>query len=808
MGKPMKNRILGIAVALSLLAVVFAALPTSALVNYTGSVGTTDDTSNLKDTYIWGQQVYVSVEVKYHSVWSNQPIQVRLVSVAGGTLDWFNTNSNDPADGWYNSSTAAGHLTLSTGPAITSDLASYYVVVYERNTWTEVARTTIVVKNTGLWLDPDNGIYYPGQPVVAKFVTTATTTMFYVHTVNDTGVTMPNMNWTGQSATTGWWDSAFTLATDLPDGQYTMRVRDATTHNIMNGGTAHLTFNVQKYTFSVTADRGYYLPGMTANIQYSTKEVATFTQATGVTITYSAMWYNLSGNATWLNSTLAGVSGVQQFLIPTDANMSYTISIVYWANESTRSASDSVTLNFAMLTGSVSITPLGTLMPGETVATTVTAYLGGGDPLPGAAIDISVLANGTAIAAYGSTNLTSDLQGRVTHTFTLVDAAADGTYVVSAKISMVGFSRTVIGLFNVLSSGEIWVTLDKERYYGGDDIVATLTPLWNGKVVAVPNFGYDFSIDTGVLLEGNTSDTTVSATIPADYYGDIDIAVDAFYNGIHIGGGNDSVVRLADITLIAAKSNYRPGDNLVFDWNIVTGVSSATLMYDITDSNGLLVKSESPAFATTGSFSQLVPTANAPSHYHVHMWMTTATGGYEDASLSVDMLEAYELQIWVEKSGYADGTYKPGQTVKLHYSIGAYVFEPLRAYELYVIPDYNPFIMVSYVSLDFIVTDQVGTVEFTLPSDAPAAERMILAVLIDPTNGNSLSIDQTALTVGGQLTGWDKSIAGMSAIDFSILLLLIIMILLLIVMPFLKGRMGGGPKPAEAPKVEPPPPTP
>jgi hypothetical protein len=70
-----------------------------------------------------------------------------------------------------------------------------------------------------------------------------------------------------------------------------------------------------------------------------------------------------------------------------------------------------------------------------------------------------------------------------------------------------------------------------------------------------------------------------------------------------------------------------------------------------------------------------------------------------------------------------------------------------------------------------------------------------------------VSGDTTALTVGGQLTGWDKNIAGMSAIDFSILLLLIIMILLLIVMPFLKGRMGG-PKPVEAPKVETPPPTP
>jgi len=804
MGKPMKNRILSIALALSLLAVVFAALPTGAQVDYTGSVKTTDDTGNLKDTYIQGQQVYVIVEVKYQGVWADVPIQVRLVATTGGYVSHFHTDSDDPADGWYNSTTAAGHLTLSTNAWIDPDvdLTAYYVVVYRDGSMEEIARTTIVVKRTGLSLEPNNGIYYPGQAVAAKFVTMATTTMFYVHTVNSTGVTMANMNWTGQSAITGWWEHAFTLATDLPDDTYTMRVRDATTHAIMNSGNAHLSFDVQKYMFEVWADREYYLPGMTANIQYMTMEVATFTQATGVTITYSAMWYNAIGNATWLNSTLAGVSGVHQFVIPTDANMSYDVEIVYWANESTRSASDDVTLEFAMLSGLVAIDPLGTLMPGETVVTTVTAYLGNvpDDTLPGAAVDISVMANGTAIPAYGSVNLTSDLAGEVTHTFALVDAAADGIYIVSAKITMVGFSATVIGLFEVKSDGEIWVKLDKERYYGGDDIVATLTPLWNGKVVEVSNFGYAFLIDTGVLVWANTSDTTVSTTIPVDYYGDIEIGVSAYYNGIGIDGGDDSEVRFADITLTAQMNDYRPGDDLVFEWNILTGAIAGTLMYEITDSNGMLVISDSPAFATTGSFSQLVPTVNAPQHYYVHMWMTTAAGGYADASLTVDMLNSHELQIWVEKSGYADGTYKPGQTVKLHYSIGAYVMEPLKSYILRVTTDYNP------VGMDFILTDSAGTVEFALPDDAPAAEMGISASLIDPVTG-PVSSDTTAITVGGQLTGWDKSVAGMSAIDFSILLLLIIMILLLIVMPFLKGRMGA-PKPAEAPKVEPPPPSP
>jgi len=454
----MKNRILSIALALSLLAVVFAALPTSAQVDYTGSVKTTDDTGNLKDTYIQGQAVYVIVDVKYQGVWADEPILVRLETTTGGVVSHFHTDSNDPAVGWYNSTTAAGHLTLATGAGITDDLTSYYVVVYRDGSMEEIARTTIVVKKIGLSLDPNNGMYYPGQAVVAKLVTTSTTVLFYVHTVNATGVTMPLMNWTGQSATTGWWEHAFTFASDLPDGTYTMRVRDATTHALM----VHIHFNVQKYVFEVWADRDYYLPGMTAYIQYVTMDVATFTQATGVAISYSAMWGNSSGNATWLNSTLTGSSGVQQFVIPTDIAMWLDVEITYWANESTRTASDSVTLQFGMLSGSVAFAHMGSLMPGETVAATVNVELGG-DSLPGAAVDISVLANGTAIPAYGSVNLTSDLAGEVTHTFTLVDAAADGTYIVSAEITMVGFSMTAIGLFQVQSTGEIWVKLDKER---------------------------------------------------------------------------------------------------------------------------------------------------------------------------------------------------------------------------------------------------------------------------------------------------------------------------------------------------------
>ena len=54
MGKPMKSRILGIVLALSLLAGVFAALPVKAAVDYTGSVVTTDNLGAAKNTYFFG----------------------------------------------------------------------------------------------------------------------------------------------------------------------------------------------------------------------------------------------------------------------------------------------------------------------------------------------------------------------------------------------------------------------------------------------------------------------------------------------------------------------------------------------------------------------------------------------------------------------------------------------------------------------------------------------------------------------------------------------------------------------------------
>ena len=289
MGKPMKNRILTIALALSLLATVFVAIPTTAAYDYTGSLVTTDDDGVLKSTYVQGEPVYVNVEAMYHGDLSAEDIYVVLRTTGGSTYSWFYQTTDDPVVGWYNSSEAGAVSTLSTGAGITGEETLYYIIAYERWTMTELDRTTIVVLESGLTVDPDpvyiSGYgyvgYYPGQTLTVTLVTTHMTDMFYVQIVNETDVTV--QNWTAQIAPAGYWTTVWTIPASLADGDYWIQVRDASNHNTWN--SYHI--DVQKYWFNIEAQRSVYMPGETAKMDYFTLDISTMGDEVGVTITYA-----------------------------------------------------------------------------------------------------------------------------------------------------------------------------------------------------------------------------------------------------------------------------------------------------------------------------------------------------------------------------------------------------------------------------------------------------------------------------------------------------------------------------------------
>ncbi|MBU0685618.1 MAG: hypothetical protein ABIE25_05925 [Thermoplasmatota archaeon] len=790
MGKPMRNRILSIALALGLLAMVFAAVPTNAAIDYTGSVKTTDNASTAKSTFVQGEYVYVNVMAEYRGDLANVPIQVRLVSTAGGIVWHFHASTNTPDLGWYNSTTVG----LWTGSGFTGDSTAYdVVVVYDGGGNQEIARKSVVVMKEGLTLDPDPWTipYYPGQTVTAKVVTTYTSDFFFVETQNVSGAIV--MNWTDQGAPAGYWSKTFQIPTDMKDGSYTMYVKDKASPYLP---WYQIDFDVQKYVFNADADRYWYLAGETAKIQYETIDIASFLMETGVTVTYSAHWLNSSGNDSWDNDTLLGASGVQEFTIPTDISLYEDVEITYWANESTRSAEDMVTLHFGILTGTVAVDETD-YVPGDTVVVTVNADVGGND-LPGANVEIAVFVNGTSATSYGISNLTTDQQGRIVHTFKLADSAAKGSYIVKATISKVGVSTARETVFQVDSDGYIDVRLNKEYYTSGDTVTATFKAIWNNQVITLPTIGYEIDTGLGLLEFSSTTETTVTAELPAGYYGWVSVNAFAWYNDVPIMGYDDADVILASLVLTADKLEYRPGDAVTFSWQIVTSVASGTLIYEIVDENDVKVATGTPAYATSGSFQFAVPDMNAPTELHARMWMTTTDGGYAEASADVQLLNEYELKIWVEKSKYADGAFKPGDTVTVHYSIGAYALDQLPLYRLQIWMSYNP------IGVSVLVTEPTGKVNIKMPTDTPTASVGIGASLYDGTNNVWLSDDYTAVTVNARNSGWDRSVAGMSASDFTILVLIIVMILLLIVMPFLKGRMDA----PKAPKPEPVPPAP
>jgi len=101
----MKSRILSVAIALSMLAVVFTIVPqdADAAVYYTGTLQTTDDEGTPQDVFFRGDRVYVAVETFYEGNLSIEDIRVELQQTDGNRMDWFTAVTDDPENGTFES---------------------------------------------------------------------------------------------------------------------------------------------------------------------------------------------------------------------------------------------------------------------------------------------------------------------------------------------------------------------------------------------------------------------------------------------------------------------------------------------------------------------------------------------------------------------------------------------------------------------------------------------------------------------------------------------------------------------------------
>ncbi len=809
MGKPMKSRILSIALAISMIAVLFAALPTRGAVTYTGTVITTDSSGIPKTSFLQGEDVYVNVTVMTDGVPSDEQIFVVLQrSNDGHQISSFTTFSDNPVVGVYNSTIAASHLHLTTGHSITGDVQSYNLIVTVYGN--QIAEVQIVVRATGLHLSPvpNSPAYWPGEVITATLVVNEAQTaeVFYVQVLNETDVAT-TLNYTDQTALSGFWTAQFQISQNLPDGTYHMNVRAKADNSIWYT----VYFNVRAFDLTINSNRDTFLPGETATISYVVTDLASLSQvASGLLINYSVEYQNKTGNLTWKNGTLPATSNIWSLVLPTngtaadsiglfsniDGAGSVKVTVTAKMSAGDREIESTLYLDVGLLGGSVDMASHN-LMPGVTAAVEIVATVAG-DDLPGATASVVVMKNGTeVVSAFGISGLTTDQFGDAGYAFTIPSNAVLGTYnyIVKATISKLGYTIQRETQFSVSDSFYLDISWNKAYYVAGEEATVSFQPVLNGQAATVDVIGYTIQTGEQVLASANTTALSVTVTVPAGYSGTIHCDASTHIDGVIVDNSATADVVFAELGLVSRASGYRPGDTLQFEWTIVTSLTSANLTYEIWDGNGLKVASGAPAFAKSGSFEFKVPDANPliAHSYTAYIAMTSASAGIRTASASVTLVAAQELLVWAE-SPYATGDFAPGGKVKIHYELAGNVLETRSSIRLHVDADWNT------VEFDYVVDKASGTITYTLPKNNPAGPMEISVDAYDAATGAFLGGDTTAIVVNTETSGWDRSIGGMAAIDFVLLVLLIIVIVMLILVPLMKGRMGA-PKP---PEPEPP----
>ncbi len=833
----MKDRILSVAVALSLIAVLFVAVPstTEAAIEYTGTVQTTDDEGESKVTYFRGDPVYVNVETFYLGEISNETIVVQLQNAAGTPLSQFTAATGDPEPeaGVYESWSAVDPHTLSTNHAISGEIAIYDIVlfidpedVYAANV--EVDRVQIVVKNTGLFIDPDTYYYYPDQEIHLS-VLTGNTEDFYVQVVNQDNYTDEYKNWTSIDAgdLNGEWYMTWVIPSAIPDGTYDINARSEDSDTIWYSEE----IVVQKYILIVDCSSDFVLPGQTVRIIYDVIDRATLTHYTGAEIEWNAFWVDIDGDNATDSGTLDSAPGAFNFTVAEDIALYSDIDMMFWANESDdRSAETGVSMTLGSLLVDFDLSG-STYTPGDDVGASVHAMVGMDpdnpayyDNLAGAEVDLEVSKNDTLLAEYGTTDMVTDVTGMVEYEFMLDPNATKGTYVVAMTLTYLDYEVERMLVFEVVYSGMLVVEFGKEVYYSGQVATIDFKVVWNGVELDDTSVFYLLYGDYGLLATGNSTTGTAEFDISPDYIGTIIVEAGTIVDGTQLSGGDSAHVYIASLVLYPIAEHYRPGDTVTWVYEIATEIADGTIRYVVVDDSGVRVASSNLEFATSGSFDFEVPETDPSESYTATVTLDDGLGHLVTEDSDVQLLSDYELRIWIDDSaGYTSRAFEPGDTIVFGFSITAVGVEDLEVYRIYYIAEDQ------YVEGNVLVADGTsGTFEYVLNENTNDGEYWLYAWLQNPTNDEWLDGDlfdppsaSVSFEVKGDQSLWDKSVGGLSLFDVTVLVLLLIMVILLVLVPMIKARMDAAknapeepksmehlpPEPAETPPEEPEPPT-
>ena len=624
------------------------------------------------------------------------------------------------------------------------------------------------------------------------------------------------------------------------------------------GSFTSTTFWVETYIPSIYTDRSVYLPGHhgTAFWQIadpannspfqsltSLQVVANYQTTTGTTAPVPGITHDISINS----------SGSFGFVVPSDALAPGQVNFLLFANQTSSSAGTNwsshasqqanvgevTNLNYAWLncpSGCPSTPTYAANSPmvlqfsvgigayygagaGDGLTIHLTFYNGANTVSPPTGTPTVLTTNGSgeaAVAFLGSSSIfsTSGPNG-------VLGNLSDGLNPALTKTATAHFY-----LSTSTSKARVQVVLDQNQYSGGD----TVTASWsfsgaNGSAAvgweAGEWFAYSENAQAGyptfadAYITGTATSGTVSFVLPVNYQGTFAVYVEV--HNATVVTGNYALGNAVPPTMFLNPSElvYKAGDTVNVAITTVGQVfASATYFETTLDNSGAVVASGQ---VSGSSFSVMVPSVSPPTSLRYYVVAETAANGVvAQASASSGLQTGYQLSVSLQSaSQYSDGSFKPGQSVTISYSLSALGTTKLPGtMMLEVLPSVNFYSILLGGALaipgasQVTTTSTTGTFSYTLPSSLPDGYDQFMVVAVVPSAGSSCSIYSAGCLAMSQLTvnvesnppALNYEVGAGSGLTLGwLILFLLIIVVVLVGIVWARRRMGGRSRPPSEP---------
>ncbi len=389
------------------------------------------------------------------------------------------------------------------------------------------------------------------------------------------------------------------------------------------------------------------------------------------------------------------------------------------------------------------------------------------------------------------------------------------------------------------TTGLVSVALNSYNYVDGETVFANWTLASTDSTATGPLTASQWAIFTqseGFIATGPIESTATSGmlelTLPSSGLTGL-FAVYVLANNATQEFYGLAEATVSNPTLLLTSSSggyYAPGQSLSFGVSLTpSALPGTTVYYNVTAYWYSYLMDETTAVtvvavgdvANGGSFSYAVPNANPATYYVVYAWAQSATAGVYSSAELVDYLETgFQVNVGVNTpSSYSDGSYQPGQTIQIGWSLQSLDGQTLPSHStIYFYFGYT------VGESEFTANGTSGTITVTIPSSTPSGTIILWLYVESPGvyGPNCYAGDecygQSGLTVNAHPSALDYELGAGSGltVGWLILLLVILVVAVLLVLLIRRNRAppmssppynpttGTMPAPAPAPSSPPP----